>query len=81
MEKETLHFKIGLSGSSSKKPAKFKISVNETEFVDAQLTKSVNETEYFEFDAAVNEGECFLVIELLNKSMYDTVLDSDGNIV
>jgi hypothetical protein len=80
-DKETLHFKIGLSGSSAKKQPKFKISVNNTEFVYTQLTSDVNVTEYFEFDAEIAEGECALVIELVNKLMYDTVLDANGNIV
>jgi hypothetical protein len=80
-DKETLHFKIGLSGSSTKKQPEFKISVNNTEFVSAQLIGDANVTEYFEFDASVDEGECSLVIELVNKSMYDTVLDASGNIV
>ena len=80
-DKEKLHFKIGLSGSSTKKQPKFKISVNNTEFVFTQLTGDANATEYFEFDASVDEGKCSLVIELVNKSMRDTVLDAGGNIV
>jgi hypothetical protein len=80
-DKETLHFKIGLSGSSAKKHPKFKIFVNNIEFVYTQLTSDVNVTEYFEFDAEIAEGECALVIELVNKSMHDTVLDNNGNIV
>jgi len=81
LDKETLHFKVGLSGSSSKKHPKFTISVNNTEFVKTQLTGDANVTEYFEFDVEIQEGECSLIIELLNKSKYDTVLDSNGNIV
>jgi hypothetical protein len=80
-DKETLHFKIGLSGSFTKKHPEFKILVNNTEFVRARLTSDVNVTEYFEFDAVIEEGECALVIELINKSTYDTVLDANGNIV
>lgn len=80
-DKETLHFKIGLSRSTQRKQPKFKILVNNTEFVSAQLTNDVNVIEYFEFDASVDEGACSLVIEFTNKSIYDTVLDSDGNIV
>jgi hypothetical protein len=80
-DKETLHFKIGLSGSSTKKQPEFKIYVNNTEFVSAQLTGDANVTEYFEFDAFIDEGECSLVIELVNKSMHDTMLDAGGNIV
>ena len=80
-DSETLHFKIGLSGSSNKKHPKFKIYVNDVEHVSDQLKCDINQTEYFEFDAAVNEGNCYLVIEFLNKSKLDTVLDSNGNII
>ncbi len=80
-DKETLHFKIGLSGSSTKKHPEFKISVNNTEFVSGRLTSDASVTEYFEFDVDIEEGDCSLNIELLNKSMFDTVLDSNGNIV
>lgn len=80
-DKESLHFKIGLSRSSQRKQPKFKILVNDTEFVSSQLTSDVNVVEYFEFDALVAEGDCSLVIEFTNKSIYDTVLDSDNNII
>lgn len=82
LEKETLHFKIGLSGSSDKKHPEFQISVNEQECVGRrQLTAGANEVEYFEFDVEIEQEDCSLTIELLNKSMYDTVLDPNGNIV
>lgn len=80
-DKESLHFKLGLSGSSAVKRPEFKILVNDIEVVHGTTTKDVNVTEYFEFDAEVNEGNCLLTIELINKSMRDTVLDSNGNIV
>lgn len=79
--KESLHFKIGLSGSSAKKHPMFKISVNGQQLVDGQLTSTANKTEYFEFDTEIEEGDCSLVIEFLNKSAADTVLDSNGNII
>jgi hypothetical protein len=82
LEKETLHFRIGLSGSSDKKHPEFRISINGREYVARQqLTAGVNETEYFDFNVEIEEGDYSLSIELLNKSMFDTVLDSDGNIV
>lgn len=80
-DKESLHFKIGLSGSSNKKRPEFKILVNDTEFVNGQLHSSRNEIEYFEFDALLDEGKCFLVVEFINKTSVDTILDLDGNIV
>jgi len=80
-DQETLHFKIGLSRSSTKKQPKFKIYVNNTELVCAELTGAAHTTEYFEFDAAVDEGDCHLAIEFLNKSVHDTVLDVNGNII
>jgi hypothetical protein len=45
------------------------------------LTKNVNETEYFEFDAALEEGNHSLEIVLQNKSDQDTVMDQKGNIL
>lgn len=81
METETLHFKIGLSGSSAKKQPAFNIAVNQKIYVDTELTSSPNDVEYFEFDAEVQEGECSLVIEFRNKQDDDTVLDSNGEII
>lgn len=80
-DNETLHFKIGLSGSSKTKHPRFKISVNDTEFVNAELKNDANQTEYFEFDVSVVEGPNKLIIEFVNKTDSDTVLDADGNIV
>ena len=80
-EKETLTFKIGLSGTSDKKQTEFKISINGNTLVHSKLTKPVNETEYFEFTHDISEGDNTLEISLLNKGFGDTVLDSDGNIV
>jgi hypothetical protein len=81
MNKETLHFKIGLSGSSSTKHPQFAIFLNDKKFFDTVLTQGPNITEYFEFDADVEEGNCFLSIELKNKTILDTVLDKHGNII
>lgn len=81
MNKETLHLKIGLSGSSSTKHPQFAILLNDQKFFDTVLTQGPNITEYFEFDAEVEEGNCFLSIEFKNKTILDTVLDKDGNII
>jgi hypothetical protein len=81
MNKETLHFRIGLSGSSATRHPTFVISLNDVEFVSATLSNEKNQTEYFEFDAEVDEGNCSLTIELKNKTKYDTVLDANGNII
>ena len=80
-DNETLDFKIGLSSSSNKKHPKFKIFLNGVEYVSDTVKSGSGQTEYFEFDATVAEGNCNLVIEFLNKSKLDTVLDSNGNIV
>jgi len=81
MTSETLHFKIGLSSSSDTKKPEFNISINNKVFVDSKLKNNKDEIEYFEFDAEVEEGECFVCVELKNKKLHDTTLDSDGNIV
>jgi hypothetical protein len=80
MNTESLHFKIGLSGSSIDKNPEFNILVNDTQCVFGKLSQT-NQTEYFEFNFEVNEGNHNLVIEFLNKTEYDTVLDSNGNII
>ena len=80
-EKETLHFKIGLSGSSARKQPEFRISVNGNKQVHDRLKGAANETEYFDFDLEIAEGENFIEIELLNKGFGDTTVDQDGNIL
>jgi len=79
--KETLTFKIGLSSTSDKKQTEFKIGINGNTLVHSKLSKSVNETEYFEFSHEIAEGDNVLEISLLNKGFGDTVVDSEGNIV
>ena len=80
-DKETLHFKIGLSSSSDKKKPRFIVSLNEKQYIDSQITTAANTTDFFEFEAEINEGDCVLTIEFVNKTVHDTVLDSTGNIV
>jgi hypothetical protein len=80
MNTETLHFKIGLSSALGKRP-EFVISVNNKQFFDTKLSGTSSETEYFEFDSELDEGNCFLAIELKNKTKEDTVLDINGNII
>jgi hypothetical protein len=80
MDTETLHFKIGLSGTSAKHP-EFMIKINDTEYFHSTLTTDPMIVEYFEFNAEVKEGEHSLSIILLNKESADTMKDNDGNIV
>lgn len=80
-DKETLNFKIGLSGSSTKKHPEFKIGINGKKFIHDKLKGQANETEFFEFDVEIDQVENTIEIELLNKSFGDTVIDSDGNIL
>ena len=80
-DNETLHFKIGLSGSSPIKQPKVLIKVDDKEYASVTLTKSPNETEYFEFTAALDEGDHSLEIVFQNKTDQDTVMDQNGNIL
>jgi hypothetical protein len=80
-DKETLNFKFGLSGSSTKKQPEFKISINGKKFIHEKIRGQVNETEFFEFDAEIDQESNTIEIELLNKGFGDTVIDSDGNII
>ena len=79
MEKEKLHFRIGLSGTGGKLP-EFKISIGNNEYVHSTLSAN-DAVEYFDFDAEILEGAHSLDIVFLNKTMYDTKLDTNGNIV
>lgn len=79
-DKETLHFKIGLSGTSTTKQPEFQILVNNTVYINQFLTQAPGETEFFEFDAEVNEGDCSLKIVFLNKLGSDTTVGPNGEI-
>lgn len=79
--KETLQFKIGLSGTSQAKAPEFKIKLNDKEYFHSTLQQTPNETEFFEFEAEVDEGAHNLTIELCNKLSEDTVRNEHGEIV
>lgn len=81
MDKETLRFKIGLSGTSEQKHPEFLIAVDGNTFIKGALSQSPNVTEYFEFDVSLTEEPHELQISLLNKLSTDTVKDTTGNIV
>lgn len=78
---EKLKFKIGLSGSSSKKKPEFSIGIDGKEFVHSTLTVGPNVTEYFEFECDLEEAEHTLEIKLHNKLPMDTLVDKNGNII
>ena len=81
MDKETLHFKVGLSGTSEKKQPKFSIAIDGNIVCEGTLSQAPNATEYFEFDVSLTEEPHELQISFLNKVPTDTIKDSDGNIV
>lgn len=78
MEKESLHFKIGLSTASIKKKPEFKIGISGSDIIHATLTQN---SEFFEFDAEITDGQQVLEITLLNKNQEDTIKDNTGNII
>ena len=80
MDLETLHLKIGLTGTSTKKQPEFNISVNSKIVFSGCLTKPPGELEFFEFDVQCVEGNNSLEITLLNKESADTVQEN-GKIV
>jgi len=81
MDKETLHFKVGLSGSSEKKQPKFLIAIDGNIVQEGTLSQAPGVTEYFEFDVSLTEELHELQISLLNKDSADTVQDSNGGII
>lgn len=81
MNKETLHFKVGLSGTSGQKQPEFLIAVDGNIVQRSTLSQAPNITEYFEFDVSLSEESHELQISLLNKNSTDTEQDSEGNII
>lgn len=79
-DKETLHFKIGVSGTSPNKQPEFNICINDHVYYTGMLSSPVNEVEYIDFDADISEGNHSLNITFLNKDPSDTV-QKDGEIV
>ena len=79
--KETLHFKIGLCGSSKHKQPVFVISIDDVEYHRTSLTQDPAVVEYFEFTADMSNGDHGINITLLNKESGDTRQDVDGNII
>ena len=80
-ETEKLKFKVGLSGTHPDKQPAFGICVNGEQKAYGNLTASVNNTEYFEFEVDLTEGKHTLDIMLVNKKYGDTQLDENGNII
>jgi hypothetical protein len=76
MSTEKIHFKIELSGTYWDKKPHFTISVNDTEYVNAFITKESDEREFIEFDCEVDEDANHLLkIRLDNKEDGDVVKD------
>jgi hypothetical protein len=81
MSKETLHFKVGLSTNSSSKLPEFTLGVNGTTYFKGTLSSGGSVTDYFEFDAEIEEGDGLFEICLLNKQETDTVKGDNGEIL
>lgn len=76
MSTEKIHFKIELSGTYWDKKPHFTISVNNTEYVNAFITKDSDVREFIEFDCEVNEDETSVLrIKFDNKEWTDVVKD------
>ena len=80
-ETEKLSFRVGLSGTHPDKQPAFRICINGDEKVYGNLTESVNNVEYFDFETELTEGKHTLDIMLVNKKYGDTQLDENGDII
>jgi hypothetical protein len=80
-DKESLNFKIGLSGTSSYKKPQVVIKVNDVEYFNGFLSADKDVTEYIEFSAEIVEGSHELQIMFCNKEDSDTVKDDNGTII
>lgn len=79
---EKLKFKIGISGLYWDKKPQYSIRINDIEVVNSFIKSSSHVVDYVEFEFDVVEDQEFILdIYLLNKTIQDTVLDSDGKIL
>lgn len=81
MEKETLKFKVGVSGTYWDKKPHYTVWVDDTKIADKTISGHSNEVEYTEFDVEIAEGPHEFKIRLENKSDRDVEKDGHGNIV
>ena len=78
MEKETLHFRIGLSGTYWDRPPQYSVLVNYTAVVNSALVDvPSDEIFYVEFDSESDVELNMLQIRLENKTNTDTVENAD----
>jgi hypothetical protein len=78
MEKETLHFRIGLSGTYWDRPPQYSVLVNDTAVVNsARVDVPSDEIFYVEFDLDSDVELNMLQIRLENKTNTDTVENAD----
>jgi hypothetical protein len=73
--KETLNFKLGLSGTYWDKKPIFSVLVNDHIKETRQVDAPTDEVFYVEFAHEVEEGPCTLKIRLENKTQSDVVKD------
>lgn len=77
MSTEKIHFKIELSGTYWDKKPHYTIGVNDTEYVNAFITKGSDEREFVEFDCEVEEDTTHVLkIRFDNKEDTDVVKDN-----
>jgi hypothetical protein len=78
---ERVHVKLGLSGTYWDKRPSFRISFNNTVLLESAISQDSNQVEYFEFDVEYTTDEAVLSVELLNKTIYDTVQSEDKSTI
>lgn len=81
MEVETLHFKIGLSGTYWDKKPQYSILFNDQIITTQAITAASNEVFYVEFGQDVAAGAAKLQIRLENKADTDTVQSDDKSTI
>ena len=76
-DKESLHFKIGISGTYWDKRPQYSIAVGNDIIKEGAISVASDETEYIEFDYETDLDAPCLKISLLNKTDQDTVQNED----
>jgi len=81
---ENVSFEILLSAKWWKDPPKVNIFLDDT-LIESEIyidqLRSEGKHQTFKFDKELEEGEHQLIIEYLNKTNADTIIDEDGNIL
>jgi hypothetical protein len=81
LNKESIKFRVGLSGTYWDKRPAYSIGVNGTVYKTGTIAAESGSTEYVEFECEIPEGDNRLEVSLLNKEDSDVVQSPDKSAI